>query len=188
MACTGPSREPARQALRLAFQAQDEGRYLLVPRLHVLIALRHASAAALLGDKAAFQKAVAQARRELDRGPEDENPPGWLRFVDHAEITGTEAHGWLYLGDPGCSAVLYRQVLASRLSPRSRASYGAGLADALLKQGARQEAITPAMDKGPLPPTHRASRQPRRLPLPRCSARLDGSGRPSAWAPASSRP
>jgi len=37
-------------------------------------------------------------------------------------------------------------VLASRLSPRNRASYGAGLADALLKQGARQDAITAAAD------------------------------------------
>jgi len=146
LARTGPSREPARQALRLAFQAQDEGRYLPVPRLHALIALWHASAAALLGDKAAFQKAVAQARRELDRGPEDEDPPEWLRFVDHAEITGTEARGWLYLSDPGRSAVLFRKVLASRLSPRNRASYGAGLADALLKQGARQDAITAAAD------------------------------------------
>lgn len=146
LARAGPGREPARQALRLAFQAQDEGRYLPVPRLHALIALWHASAVALLGDNAAFQKAVAQARRELDRGPEDEDPPEWLRFVDHAEITGMEAHGWLYLGEPGRSAVLYRQVLESRLSPRNRASYGAGLADALLKQGARQDAITAAMD------------------------------------------
>ena len=146
LARTGPSREPARQALRLAFQAQDEGRYLPVPRLHALIALWHGSAAALLGDKAAFQKAVAQARRELDRGTEDEDPAEWLRFVDHAEITGTEARGWLYLSDPGRSAVLFRQVLASRLSPRNRASYGAGLADALLKQGARQDAITAAAD------------------------------------------
>ena len=146
LARTGPGREPARQALRLAFQAQDEGRYLPVPRLHALIALWHASAAALLGDKAAFQKAVAQARRELDRGTEDEDPAEWLRFVDHAEITGTEARGWLYLGDPGRSAALFRQVLASTLSPRNRASYGAGLADALLKQGARQDAITAAAD------------------------------------------
>ena len=146
LARTGPSREPARQALRLAFQAQDEGRYLPVPRLHALIALRHASAASLLGDKAAFQQAVTQARRELDRGPQGEKPPEWLRFVDHAEITGVEARGWLNLGDPGKSALLYRKVLASGLSPRNRASYGAGLADALLKQGARQEAITAAMD------------------------------------------
>jgi transcriptional regulator with XRE-family HTH domain len=146
LARTGPSRESARQALRLAFQAQDEGRYLPVPRLHALMALRHASAASLLGDKAPFQAAITQARRELGRGPRDENPPEWLRFVDDAEISGVEARGWLNLGVYGKSAELYRQVLASGLSPRNRASYGAGLADALLKQGARQDAIAVAMD------------------------------------------
>jgi hypothetical protein len=146
LARTGPGREPARRALRLAFQAQDEGRYLPLPRLHALIALRHASAASLLGERAAFQKAVAQARLELDRGPGDEALPEWLRFVDRTEITGVEARGWLDLGDPGRSARLYRQVLASVLSPRNRASYGAGLADALLKQGARQAAIAAATD------------------------------------------
>jgi transcriptional regulator with XRE-family HTH domain len=146
LARTGPSREPARQALRLAYQAQEEGRYLPAPRLHALIALRHAGAASLLGDQAAFQGAITQARRELDRGPQDEEPPEWLRFVDHAEITGVEARGWLNLGDPARSAPLYRQVLASRLSPRNRASYGAGLADALLKQGAQQEAVDTALD------------------------------------------
>jgi hypothetical protein len=146
LARTGPSREPARQALRLAFQAQDEGRYLPVPRLHALIALQHASAASLLGDKAAFQAAITQARRELGRGPRDESPPEWLRFVDDAEITGVEARGWLNLGDYDKSAQLYRQVLASALSPRNRASYVAGLADALLKQGARHDAVTAALD------------------------------------------
>jgi len=146
MARTGPSREPARQALRLAFQAQEEGRYIPVARLHALIALRHASAASLLGDKAAFQAAIIQARRELDRGPRDGDPPEWLRFVDEAEVTGVEARGWLNLGDADRSERLYRQVLAAGLSTRNRVSYGAGLADALLKQGSRQDAIAAAMD------------------------------------------
>ena len=150
MARTGPGREPARRALRLAYQAADEGRYIPVPRLHALIALRHASAASLLGDKAAFQAAIGQARRELDRGPRDGDPPQWLRFVSETEITGVEAGGYLNLGDAGRSAVLYRQVLAGELSPRNRASYGAGLADALLRQGARQEAVAAAMDVLPL--------------------------------------
>jgi transcriptional regulator with XRE-family HTH domain len=146
LALSGPGRESARQALRLAFQAQDEGRYLPVPRLHALIALRHATAASLLGDRTAFQKAVTQARLEMDRGPGDEAPPEWLRLVDRTEITGTEASGWLTLGDPGRSALLHRQVLASALSPRNRAIYGAGLAAALLKQGACQDAIAAAAD------------------------------------------
>jgi hypothetical protein len=146
LALTCPNREPARRALRLAFQAQDQGRYLPVPQLHALIALRHASAASLLGDKAAFQKAIAQARLELDRGPGDEAPPEWLRLVDRTEITGTEARGWLNLGDPGRSTLLHRHVLASALSPRHRAVYGAGLAAALLKQGSRHDAIAAAAD------------------------------------------
>jgi len=146
LARTGPGRESACQALRLAFQAQEEGRYIPAPRLHALIALRQASAASLLGDKTAFQKALTQARLELDRGPEDDDPPEWLRFVDRTEIISVEARGWLNLGDPGHSARLYRQVFESAVSPRDRASFGAGLADALLKQGARQEAITTATD------------------------------------------
>ena len=146
MARTGPSRERARQAVRLAFQAQEEGRYIPMARLHALIALRHASAASLLDDKAAFRTAIAHARHELDRGPRDSNPPEWLQFVDETEITGVEASGYLNLGDADRSARLYRKVLAARLSTRNRASYGAGLADALLKQGARQEAVAAAAE------------------------------------------
>jgi DNA-binding XRE family transcriptional regulator len=146
MARTGPTREPGRQALRLAFQAQEEGRYIPVARLHTLIALRHASAASLLGDKTAFQAAIVQARRELIRGPHDGDPPEWLRFVDETQITGTEARGWLDLGDAARSVPLYRQVLAAGLSPRDRAGYGADLADALLKHGAPDDAVATAMD------------------------------------------
>jgi transcriptional regulator with XRE-family HTH domain len=146
MARTGPSRDPARQALRLAFQAQEEGRYIPMAQLHALIALRHASAASLLGDKAAFQAAIIQARHELDRGPRDSDPPEWLRFVDATEITGVEAMGYLNLGDARRSARLFRQVLAAGLSTRNRVSYGAGLADALLKQGARQDAVAEAAE------------------------------------------
>ena len=145
IARTGPGREPARQALRLAYQAADEGRYIPMPALHALIALQHASAASLLGDKAAFEAAVGQARREMNRRA-DGDPPQRLRFVSEAEITETEAIGYLNLGEAARSAMLYRQGLASGLSPRHRASYGAGLADALLKQGASQDAITAAME------------------------------------------
>jgi len=141
---TGPSRKPARQALRLAYQAADQGRYVPMARLHALIALRHASAASLLGDKAAFAAAIVRARHELDRGPRDDDTPEWLRFVDEAEITGVEARGYLNLGDAHRSARLYRQVLTAGLSPRNRASYGVGLADALLRQGARQDAVAAA--------------------------------------------
>jgi hypothetical protein len=145
MARTVHGRELARRALRLAYQqAADEGRYIPMAPLHALIALRHASAASLLGDKAAFQSAIGQARRELNRGPRDGDPPQRLRFVGETEITETEATGYLNLGDAARSAMLYRQVFACELSPRDRASYGAGLAEALLRQGDPQEAVATA--------------------------------------------
>ena len=146
MARTGPSREPARQGLRLAFQAQEEGRYIPMPRLHALIALRHASAASLLGDRPRSRRRSSRHGDELERGPRDGDPPEWLRFVDETEITGVEARGWLNLGDAHRSARLYGQVLAAGLSTRNRVSYGAGLADALLKQGARQDAVAAATE------------------------------------------
>ncbi|HUY47281.1 MAG TPA: helix-turn-helix transcriptional regulator [Streptosporangiaceae bacterium] len=146
MAGTGPGGGPARQALRLAFQAQEEGRYLAVPRLHALIAVRHAIAASLLGDKAAFRAAITQARRQLEQGPGNDHPPGWLRSVGETEITAAEARGYLNLGEPGRGVLLYRQVLAARLSAPSRASCGAWLACALLQQGARGDAVAAAMD------------------------------------------
>jgi hypothetical protein len=153
----GPSRQPARHALRLAFQAQEESRYLPVPRLHTMLALRHATAAALLSDHAAFAAAIRQARRELDRGHRDDNPPAWLRNVTGTQITATEADGYLTLGDPYRSAQLYQQLLAADLSPRSRAACTAGLASALLCQGAAEDAITiatqtlPAIQNGTAP-------------------------------------
>ena len=146
MACAGQSRELAQRALRLAFQAQEEGRYLAVPRLHALIALRHAAASALLGDRTAFQKAISQARRQLADGPRDENPASWLRFVDDTEITATEAAGYLDLNEASRSVLLYRQVLATCLSARDRASCNSGLACALVAQGMPGEAIAVATE------------------------------------------
>jgi hypothetical protein len=155
---TGTSRQPARQALRLAFKAQEESRYLPTPRLHALLALRHATAASLLGDHVAFEAAIRQARRELARGKRDnDDPPAWLRHVTSTQVTATEAEGCLTLGHPGRSAQLYQQLLADEGSPRSRAAYGTGLATALLYQGTADDAITtvtealPAIQDGVAP-------------------------------------
>jgi transcriptional regulator with XRE-family HTH domain len=134
----------AREGLRLACQAAEEARHEPMPRLHALIALRHANAASLLGDKPAFRSAITRARRELDRGPSADDPQ-WIRFVEEAEITGHEAYGHLNLGDSARGEELYRSVLESELPPRNRAYYGALLAGGLLRQGARKDAVTEGM-------------------------------------------
>ena len=139
-------RDSARQALLLAFQAQEEGRYLPVPRLHALIALRHAAAVALLGDKAAFANAIATARRELDRETRQGDLPGWQRRVSKTEITISEAAGYLNLGEADRSAGAFHELLAGSLSGRDRARCGAGLARALLSLGDPGEAVATAKE------------------------------------------
>ncbi len=151
------SQDSARRALRLALEAQEEGRYLPIPQMHTLIALRHACAASLLSDKEAFQSAIARARREMERGSRHDPPPGWLRFVSESEITAQEARGYLNLGEAGRSALLYRRLLASGPNVRDRARCGTGLAAALLVQGALDDAVSAATEVLSLLETHDAS-------------------------------
>jgi transcriptional regulator with XRE-family HTH domain len=136
---------PARESLRLAAQAAEQGRYLPFPRLHAQIALRHASAASVLGDEQAFRTAIMRARRELDRGPRDDEPV-LAKRISESEITLIEAHGHVSLGDPDGGIALYRRVLDDELSPVGRAFSGAHLAKALLDRGAMDDAIGAGMD------------------------------------------
>ena len=87
-------------------------------------------------------------RESLGWEPGPVRPAGHPFVLAHSpdRLLPDERERALNLGDPDRSARLYRQVLASVVSPRNRASYGAGLAYALLKQGARQDAIAAAMD------------------------------------------
>jgi transcriptional regulator with XRE-family HTH domain len=149
IARAGGSREPARQALLLAREAAEEARYEPVPQLHALISARVAQAAALLGEGAAFDAAIARARRELDRHRRDVRipVPAWLRHVGHADITVAEAAALLDLGDAARSVTLYRQALAQAECPRDRALTAAGLAHALAANGDRAEAVATALDQ-----------------------------------------
>jgi transcriptional regulator with XRE-family HTH domain len=147
IARAGGSREPARQALLLAREAAEEGRYEPVPQLHALISARVAQAAALVGDKPAFDAAISRARRELDRHRRDIGMPvpAWLRHVGHADITAAEAAGLADLGEMAGSLALYRQALAQASCPRDRALAAAGLAHALAVSGDRAEAVATAL-------------------------------------------
>jgi transcriptional regulator with XRE-family HTH domain len=131
---------PAYEAMRLARQAGDAGRFETQPRLSALIAVRDANAASLLGDTAGFRSVITSARRELDRalGADD---PEWMLFVDDAEIAGQEAMGRLNLGEVGRGEELYRSVLDGELSPRSRACKQALLAAALARCGDTDGAV-----------------------------------------------
>jgi transcriptional regulator with XRE-family HTH domain len=141
----GPSGDPAREAMRLTNQAAEEARYERMPGLHARIALDHADAASLLGDKAAFRSAIGRARRELDRGPRTDEPE-FARRTSESGITAMEAFGHLALGEPSRSEELYRGLLDGDLPPLGRACYGTQLSLSLLGQGAQGEAIAEGMN------------------------------------------
>lgn len=141
---TGTSRGPAREAVALAERAAHEARYAPVPRVQALIALRRASAVSLLDDRAGFQTAITDARRELDRGESDDDPE-WIKFVDEFEAKGQEAMGYLNLGAPETSAVLHRESLDTPdLAVRNRLCGQAQLATALAVEGD----VASAVDEG----------------------------------------
>jgi transcriptional regulator with XRE-family HTH domain len=137
----GVRRGLAREAVRFAQQAADVARHEPMPGLHVVIALRHAYAASLLGNQQEFRSAITRARHELDRGPRADDPE-WVRNIGESAIIEEEARGYVNLGDPARGADLYRRALEDELSPRARAYKGAMLAGALFQQGAWEDAIT----------------------------------------------
>ncbi len=153
-----------REALRFLGQAADAARHEPSPRLHATIWMRRATASAVLDDEMEVRRAIASARRELDRGDHPADPH-WAGFVTPSEITGHEAMARLSQGKPEMAARLFRDVLAdAALPPRNRAYYQALLATSLLAVGDRAEAISeglralPALE-GPV----RSARTLRRL-------------------------
>jgi transcriptional regulator with XRE-family HTH domain len=136
------SRNAAGQALRLSERAAEEARYEPAPWLHVRIALRHAQAASLAGNHAAFRSAISRAQRELDRAPGMEVPQ-WLQGAEQDPdlVIATDAVGTANLGDMTRAELLYRELLARVLPPRDRAFYGARMAGVQLAQKAHGEAI-----------------------------------------------
>jgi transcriptional regulator with XRE-family HTH domain len=148
VARVGGSRESAWQALRKAHAAAEEARNQPVPQLHVLIAVRTAEAAPLLGDGTAFGAAISRARRELDRRPADSSGlvPAWLRHVGLAAVTAAEAAGALCLGQVARSCALYQNALEQADCPRDRAFAAASWAHALAVDGNRDKAVATALD------------------------------------------
>jgi hypothetical protein len=132
----------AREALRFLGQAGDAARHVPSPRVHTVIAMRKATASALLGDEPGMRKYITAAYRELDEG-EHPSDPFWTGFVSPTEVTAHEAMARLSLGQPAKAADVFRTVLSDRaLPPRNRTCYQAQLAGALSTAGDRSQALS----------------------------------------------
>ena len=135
----------AREALRFLDLTDAAARHEPCPRIHALIWMRRATASGILGDDVTIRRAIASARRELDRGDHPADPH-WTGFVDNTEVTAHEAIARLNQGKPDAAAGLFRDVLDDPdLPPRNRALYTAQLAASTEAAGDQAEAIGAGM-------------------------------------------
>ena len=145
----------ARESLRFTGRAVEAAKHEPSPRLHAAIAMRRATASALLGDEAAVKASITAARRELDRG-EHPADPAWTGYVTWSEVTAHEAIAMQRTGRPHHAARLFRDVLEDQtMPPRNRALYAAQLSASLAASGNHADAaaeglrVLPALE-GPV--------------------------------------
>jgi len=125
----------ARQAVAVSKRAAELARFEPHPQMHALLASREAMAQSMIGDNAAFERAVARAWREIENGANEEIP-GWLKFVNDSEVAYHEACGRWNLGERARSINQFQEMtLRPDLSPRNEASQRAVLATALAANG-----------------------------------------------------
>ncbi|MEV6985602.1 helix-turn-helix transcriptional regulator [Sphaerisporangium sp. NPDC051017] len=135
----------AREALRFVATAEDAARHWATPRMYALLALREASAHAVLGDAMSCRKAMATAWREFDRGPREDDPT-WIGFVSEAELLSFEGQAAMMLGRPAAAVDCYGRSVAAWTSDRNRTYGRACLAGALLASGQRSEALAEGLN------------------------------------------
>ncbi|MET8870763.1 hypothetical protein [Nocardia sp. NPDC004604] len=135
-------------ALQLVDRARDLMRGRPSGRIHALIAIRQAQALGLLGDRNAFERAIATAWREVDQAVEHEpieECPAWLRFVGHAEVRGHEARGYGRVGDLAKAVDLLEATVSEQASVRNSVNARAWLASARAAAGDFIGALAEAM-------------------------------------------
>ncbi|GAA2188722.1 helix-turn-helix domain-containing protein [Micromonospora lupini] len=116
------------------------------PRLTTLLHLRRAPAYAVLGDASGFSREMTKARRELDRGPHEDDQ-GFVHFVNDQELKGIEGLSFLALGRAERAVQSLRAIIANP-SPnhrRNQVYYTVRLAEAAYQQGDVNEAARIAL-------------------------------------------
>ncbi|MET8277279.1 hypothetical protein [Micromonospora sp. NPDC005174] len=117
------------------------------PRLTTLLHLRRAHAYAVLTDAGGFSREMTKARRELERGPHEDDL-AFVSFVDEQEVNGIQGLSYLALDRPDRAAQSFRAIIANP-SPghlRNQVLYTIDLANAAYQQGDTNEAARIALD------------------------------------------
>jgi len=118
------------------------------PRLLAELYIRKAYALATLKDAAGCTAAISQARRHVEQGVTEDDPP-YLYWVKPAEITAGAGDSLLQLGQPERAMILLGDGIAmfDESFARDQQVYLTHLADALARPG-KQRDLDAAADRG----------------------------------------
>ncbi|TQJ20587.1 hypothetical protein FBZ33_0786 [Micromonospora sp. A202] len=134
------------------------------PRLTTLLHLRRAHTYALLTDAGGFSREMTKARRELERGPHEDDL-GFVDFVNEQEVNGIQGLSYLALDKPDRAAQSFRAIIANP-SPghrRNQVYYTVHLSEAAYRQGDINEAARIALSVLPAVSQMNSGRISRRL-------------------------
>jgi hypothetical protein len=135
------------EAVQLAQHARQRARGWATPRLLCELSIREARGWAKYGDRAEFQKATNRAKHYFDQGSSD-GDPAWLGFCNSGHVLGSEAFGWIDLGQYRRGEQLARQELTQLADPshaRNNALAYIRLAESVQAQGGAAEAARVAL-------------------------------------------
>ncbi|RCG29620.1 XRE family transcriptional regulator [Sphaerisporangium album] len=145
---TSPGR--AREALHAVTAGKEAARTWATPRVYALLAVREATAHAVMGDEIACRKAISTAWREIDRGAHQDDPD-WAGFVTENTLIYFEGLTAMALAKPVIAADRFRILLAEpSIGERNRTYYRSCLANALLISGAKSDALSEGLQLLPL--------------------------------------
>lgn len=139
-----------RESLQCAEAALRIAAAWATPRLTALLYLRTMHAQAVLGDASAFNRELAKAKSQMERGP-DEDDPLYIQFVTPTEVTGIEGVSRLALGQPDRATRAFRAI-TEHPDPAYRRNHGfylVQLAESVRRQGDVAEAGRVALDSVP---------------------------------------
>ncbi|MEU7588508.1 hypothetical protein AB0A95_19715 [Micromonospora sp. NPDC049230] len=134
------------------------------PRLTTLLHLRRAHTYAVLRDASGFSREMTKARRELERGPHEDDL-GFLDFVNEQEVNGIQGLSYLALDRPDRAAQSFRAIITNP-SPghrRNQVLYTVDLAEAAYQQGDANGAARIALDILPVASQMNSGRISRQL-------------------------
>lgn len=129
-------------AVALVQAAQDTSRGLATPRIIAILAMREAFAHAVLGDRAACHRAMAEAHAAFECAGTGDEDPAWARYFDEVKLTVDTGIARARLGEHAPATVLIEQALEQEAGhgARVRAFHQLWLANTRFQAGELQAA------------------------------------------------